>query len=79
VVEPPQALGAPVLLFDNVPLQPPLAEAVFSQLAKAMFTSACVWQAGTVVFAGQVRLMTGCAVTVKVAAQVVVNGAQELV
>jgi hypothetical protein len=42
VVEPPQAGGAPVLLFVSTPLQPPLADAVASHVAKAVFTAACV-------------------------------------
>ena len=79
VVEPPQALGAPVLLFVRTPLQPPLAEAVANQVAKAVFTAACVWQAAAVVFVGQVKTTGGAAVTVKVAWQVDVVGAQELV
>jgi hypothetical protein len=78
-VEPPQALGAPVLLFVKTPLQPPLAEAVANQVAKAEFTAACVWQAAAVVFVGQVSTTVGGAATVKVAVQVVVVGAQELV
>jgi hypothetical protein len=77
-VEPPQALGAPVLLFVRTPLQPPLALAVASQVAKAVFTAACVWQAAVVVLVGQVRT-TGDEATVKVAWQVVVRGAQLLV
>jgi hypothetical protein len=40
VVEPPQAEGAPVLLFVNTPLQPPLAVAEANQVAKAVFTAA---------------------------------------
>jgi hypothetical protein len=79
VVEPPQALGAPVLLFVKTPLQPPLAEAVASQVAKAVFTAACVWQAAVVVFTGQVSTTVGAAGTVNVVWQVVVNGAQLLV
>jgi hypothetical protein len=79
VVEPPQALGAPVLLFVKVPLQPPLALTVANQVAKAVFTAACVWQAAVVVFTGQVSTTVGAAGTVKVAWQVVVKGAQLLV
>jgi hypothetical protein len=79
VVEPPQADGAPVLLFVNTPLQPPEAVAVASQVLKAVFTAACVWQAVVVVFTGQVKAKGWGAVTVKVAWQVVVNGAQLLV
>ena len=78
VVEPPQADGAPVLLFVNTPLQPPEAEAVANHVAKALFTAACVWQAAVVVFVGQVSTTLGAAGTVKIAWQVVVNGAQLL-
>ena len=75
VVEPPQLDGAPVLLLVSAPLQPPLALAVASQLAKAVFTAACVWQAAVVVLVGQVSTTGGADATVKVAWQVcVVNG-----
>jgi hypothetical protein len=79
VVEPPQADGAPVLLFVRTPLQPPLAEAVASHAANAVLTAACVWQAAAVVLVGQVSTTVGGAATVKVAWQVVVVGAQLLV
>jgi hypothetical protein len=78
VVLPPQADGAPVLLFVKTPLQPPLALAVANHVAKAVFTAACVWQAAVVVFVGQVST-TGDEATVNVAWQVVVSGAQLLV
>ncbi len=78
VVEPPQKEGAPVLLFVKAPLQPPLAVAVANQVAKAVFTATCVWQAATVVLVGQVSTTGGGAVTVKVDWQDVVNGAQVL-
>jgi hypothetical protein len=67
VVEPPQAEGAPVLLFVKTPLQPPLADVVANQVENAVFTAACVWQAATVVFVGQVSTTGGADVTVKVA------------
>jgi hypothetical protein len=79
VVEPPQAGGAPVLLFVKAPLQPPVPLAVASQVLKAAFTAAWVWQAATVVLVGQVSTTGGGAATVKVAWQVVVKGAQVLV
>ena len=79
VVEPPQALGAPVLLFVKTPLQPPEALAVASHVAKAASTAPCVWQAAVVVFTGQVSTTVGAAATVNVAWQVVVVGAQLLV
>jgi hypothetical protein len=67
VVEPPQAGGAPVLLFVKTPLHPPEAEAVASQVAKAAFTAACVWHAATEVFIGQLSTTMGTGGTVKVA------------
>ncbi len=79
VVLPPQAGGAPVLLFVKTPLQPPLPVAVASHAANCAFTAACVWQAATVVLIGKVSTTEGEAATVKVAWQVVVNGAQVLV
>ena len=79
VVEPPVAAGAPVLLFVNTPLHPPLPEAVANQLANAAFTAACVCPEVSVVFIGHVNTTVGGAATVKVAWQVVVNGAQVLV
>ena len=42
VVEPPHALGAPVLLLVNTPFIPPVPLAVASHAAKAVFTAACV-------------------------------------
>jgi hypothetical protein len=41
VVDPPQEDGAPVLLFVNPVLQPPLADAVANHAAKAAFIDAC--------------------------------------
>ena len=79
MVEPPQAKGAPVLSLVNTPLQTPLAEALASQVVNAVLIAACDWQAATVVFVGQVSTTVGAAGTVKVAVQVVVNGAQSLV
>ena len=79
MVEPPQAAGAPVLLFVKTPLQPPVAETVANQVEKAVLIAACDWQAAAVVFVGQVSTTDGAAGTVKVAVQVVVNGAQSLV
>jgi hypothetical protein len=79
VVEPPQEDGAPVLLFVNALLQPPLAVAVANHAAKAAFIDVCDWQAAVVVFTGQVNVTADAAGTVNVAWQVVVNGAQLLV
>ena len=78
MVEPPAAEGAPVLLLVKTPLQPPLADAVANQVEKAVLIAACVWPNGSVWGCGQVRLTVGAAGTVKVAWQVVVNGAQSL-
>ncbi len=77
VVVPPQASGAPVLLFVSV--AHPLTDAVANQAAKAEFICACVWQLAVVVFTGQVSTTVDGAGTVNVAWQVVVNGAQLLV
>jgi hypothetical protein len=68
-----------VLLFVKEPAQPPLADAVASQLANAVFISACVLQAAVVVFTGQVNTTADDAGTVNDAWHVVVNGAQLLV
>jgi hypothetical protein len=67
-----------VLLLVKTPLQPPLAETVASQVAKAEFTAACDWQAATVVLVGQVSTTVGAAGTVKVACPVS-GEAQEVV
>ena len=79
VLEPPQAGGAPVLLLDRIPLQPPLADAVANHALKAVFTCACVKQEAVLVFTGHVSVIVGGAGTVNVAWQVVVNGAHVLV
>jgi len=79
VAPPVQALGAPVLLLDKIPLQPPLADAVASHALNAVFTCACDKQVPVVVFTGQVNVTVGAAGTVNVAWQVVVNGTHELV
>ena len=67
VVEPPQAAGAPVLSLVNTPLQPPLADAVANQVAKAVLIAACDWQAAAVVLVGQVTEGAGTTVMVPVA------------
>ena len=68
-----------MLLFVNTPLHPPLADAVANHALKAVFTCACVKQEAVLVFTGQVNDTIGGGGTVKVAWQVVVNGAQVLV
>jgi hypothetical protein len=79
VMDPPvQAGGAPVLLFVNTPLHPPVPDAVANHALKAVFTCACV-QAVVVVLTGHVNVTSDGAGTVNVASQVVVNGAQLLV
>jgi hypothetical protein len=80
VVEPPtQTVGAPVLLFVNTPLHPPLPDAVANHALNALFT--CAWDkhADVVVLTGQVNDTVGGPGTVNVPWQVVVNGAHELV
>ncbi len=67
------------MLFVRTPLQPPVAEAVDSHAANAVFTAAWVWQETTVVFTGQFSTTGGWTGTVKVAWQVVVKGAHVLV
>ena len=76
---PPVAGGAPVLLFDKAPLQPPLPLAVANHVANLALMAACVWPKASVWFVGQVSDTVGAAGTVKVAWQVVVVGAQALV
>jgi hypothetical protein len=66
-----------LLLLD--PLHPPLELAVASHAVNSAFTCSCVWQDATVVFCGQTNDTAGGAVTVKLALQVVVVGAQLLV
>jgi hypothetical protein len=78
-VEPPHAGGAPVLLFVNIPLHPPVPDAVANHALKAVFTCACVKQVAVLMFAGQVNDIVVGDGTVNVAWQVVVNGAHELV
>jgi hypothetical protein len=70
VVEPPQAGGAPALLFEMAALQPPLKVAVASHAANFVLIADCVWQAASVTLAGQVSVTAGAAVTVNVAEQV---------
>ena len=78
---PPQADGAPVLLFVREPLQLPLAMALLdNQVANAELISAWVWQELTTVVASRMlKLGVVGASTVKVAWQVVENGAQVLI
>lgn len=67
---PPQAAGAPVLLLVRTALQPPVDEAVASQVAYFVSISACVWQAASVTLEGQVST-TEFAFTVNVRVQVI--------
>ena len=69
-VVPPQANGAPVLLFVNIGLHPPVSETEASQLLNFVFMVACVWHSNSVVFEGQVKTTGGALVTVNVATQV---------
>ena len=66
-MEPPQAEGAPVLLFVKTPLQPPVPEAVANQVEKAVLIAAWDWQAAAVVLVGQVTEGAGTTVMVPVA------------
>jgi hypothetical protein len=73
VVVPPQADGAPLfglselLLFDNTGLHPPLTLALANHAVKAASIASWVWQDGSVVLVGGVKVNTGAGVTVKVA------------
>ena len=67
---PPQASGAPGLLFVKTALQPPVMETVASHAAYFASMAACVWQAASVVLIGQVRSTAGAAVTANVRVQV---------
>jgi len=60
-------------------LHPPLPLAVPSHVAYSASTATCVWHAATVKSEAQVNTTAGAAVTVNVALQVVVIGAQLLV
>jgi hypothetical protein len=75
---PPQAEGAPVLLLDNTTPHPPVVVAEASHAAYLASIAACVWQAASDWFVGAFKT-SGEFATVKVAWQVVVNGAQVLV
>jgi ATP-dependent protease HslVU (ClpYQ) peptidase subunit len=79
VLLPPHAAG-PVVppLCERAALQPPLLLTVPNQVTKASSTCAWVWQAATLVLAGQVKVTLGALVTVKVAEQVL-SASQELV
>ena len=81
VVEPPQALGAVGLagLVVSTPPHPPDAVAVASQAVNLASIAAWVWQAASLALTGQVRATTAGLATVKLAEQVVINGAQVLV
>ncbi len=72
---PPHAAGAPVLLLDNTTPQPPVVVAEASQVAYLASIVACVWQAASAWLTGAFKTK-GELATVKVAWQVVVNGAQ---
>ena len=69
-VTPPQWSGAvpPELL--NTPLQPPVNEARFFQVANLASIAACVWQAASVWIGGQVIVTAGAAVTINNVLQV---------
>ncbi len=54
VTDPPQAEGAPVLLFDKTELQPPVNVADASHVAKSSSMAVCDWQDALVTGAGEV-------------------------
>lgn len=70
VTVPPQAGGAPVLLFDMAALHPPENVAVANHAVNFELIAACVWQEASVEFAGQVNTTGVDAVTVNTAEQV---------
>ena len=72
VVEPPHTSGATgvagvVVMFA---LQPPVNVVVVSQVAKAASMAAWVWQAASVWFVAQERMISGAASTINVEVQV---------
>lgn len=67
---PPQASGAPGLLFVKTALQPPELDTVASHAAYLVSIWACVWQAASVTLIGQFSTTGGAAVTVNVRMQV---------
>jgi hypothetical protein len=75
VAVPPQALGMPGLLLVKVVPQPPIAVTEANQFVYLVSMAACVWQAASVISAGQVST-TELAFTVKVRVQV--TGASQL-
>jgi hypothetical protein len=75
---PPQARGAPELLFEIVALHPPEKLAVVNQVANLALIAACVWQAASVTLEGQVNTTAGAVVTANVAEHVLF-GSHELV
>jgi len=79
VVEPPQAKGAPVLLLVKTPRQGLTTETVANQAAYFALMAAWDWHGPSVASIGQISTTPSGASTVKVAIQVVVNGAQLLV
>lgn len=70
VAVPPQAEGAPLLLFEIVALHPPENVAVANQVLNFALMAAWVWQAASVTLEGQVKTTAGAVVTAKVAEQV---------
>ena len=70
-VDPPQAEGAPELLFEITPLQPPVKDAVASHVANFASMAACVWHAASTAVEGHVSTTAGAAVTVNEAEQVI--------
>lgn len=73
VVEPPQAGGAPVLLFVKTAPQPPVKLASNNHSPNAASIAAWVWPAGVVTLLGQVKVATGPTCQVNVRVQVLVS------
>jgi hypothetical protein len=73
VLLPPQADGAaPTLSLESTALQPPVKVAEASQLAYLVSMAACVWQAASVMLAGQFSVTGRALLTVNERVQVCV-------
>jgi len=70
VFDPPQASGAPVLLFVKTASQPPLAVAELNHASYFESMAAWVWQAASVTLDGHVKTTGGALLTVNVAVHV---------
>lgn len=70
VAAPPQAFGAPELLFVTTGLHPPLTTIPVSHVLNLLLMVVCVWQAASVTLLGHVTTRAGAGSTVNVAVQV---------